>query len=175
MNILISRENSQFSRKIKTFISRFFCHLTNFFQHHLRRCFCHAKKEIMTALIMYTIHSVPEPMMMEWVSFKLLDTLTPTLSGRRKIWKSKRDYWSKPFEDESSSSISTKKINWGGGGLGRGGCPIAWFRRLSDDDFSVAEAVITAARTGKKFPLPRIDLEFTISHKKNSRISQCTY
>ena len=43
----------------------------------------------------------------------------------------------------------------------------------SDDDFSVAEAVITAARTGKKFPLPRIDLEFTISHKKNSRISQC--
>ena len=97
MNILISRENSQFSRKIKTFISRCFCHLTNFFQHHLRRCFCHAKKEIMTALIMYTIHSVPEPMMMEWVSFKLLDTLTPTLSGRRKIWKSKRDYWSKPF------------------------------------------------------------------------------
>ena len=42
------------------------------------------------------------------------------------------------------------------------------FRLLcSDDDFSVAEAVITAACIGKKFPLPRIDLEFEISLMKN--------
>ena len=38
-----------------------------------------------------------------------------------------------------------------------------------DDVFSVAEAVITAARRGKKFPLPSIDLEFTFSRMKNLR------
>ena len=42
--------------------------------------FLYQENAIPTALIMYSIHSVPEPMMMEWVSFKLLDTLTPTLT-----------------------------------------------------------------------------------------------